>query len=415
MNYAMGVNKKHLVDDLIAIDKYMSEKVAMDWDKVFETLESTSQFKAEMKREPNKRFIHIDLWLADPVTCFIYMQECFTKMKEWADKHEMHLTFSSSTNGLPLVRDEILEWAEKNNVTFQLSHDGIGQWIRTGDFDPVYDIDNTIPAFRKGIVNAVNCTLSFYNNNLRANMKYWNEVLMKAFPEIYSKNTVCTKEQEDIFRRLYIKLNHIYDGEYDIKAINKNGRYNDKCFDELKGQPLGNMNFHNWTDNPYTGELHHLVAHNLDDYMHGYYNIAMVLRDPLSKNNPYWMPFASYFLEQTKRWRVLKNHDVKVGACRAFQRNKYKIGDPSSWSDETFIIDTMGNFSECNLISSNYSVDNPGGEQPDYCKWCKFEMQAECNKCGSVKFPDHCEYAYRWCQLLEECVWLDTCLSNNRR
>lgn len=413
MDYSMSCNKNHLVEDLIKIDEYMSKKVVCNWDKVYETLEHTRQFREEMRKPEEQRFLHVDLWLADPVTCFIYLKEAFAKMKEFADKHNIKLTFSSSTNGLPLARTEIIDWAKEHNVTFQLSHDGIGQWIRTGNFDPIWDIPNAIPAIRDGVVNAVNCTLSFYNNDLRMNMRYWNKVLAEAFPAIYSKSLVCTQDEENIFRRMYIKLNHIYDGQYDLKALNKDGRYNNKCYEELKGKPLGNMNFRNWTDNPYTGELHHLFAHNLDDYMHGYYNIAMVLRDPISKNSPSWIPFASYFMEQSKRWKVLRSHNERTGACRAYQRYVKGIGTPDSWQDETFVVDTLGNFSQCNLISSNFDVENPGGEQPDYCKWCHYEMQSECNKCGSVAFPDHCEYSYRWVQFLEQMIWLDECLRSN--
>ena len=105
------------------------------------------------------------------------------------------------------------------------------------------------------------------------------------------------------------------------------------------------------------------------------------------------MPFQNYIRDQLSRNRIIKSHDDMVGACRAFQRGLKKT---------TFVIDTLGRYSECNLIDADSHVLNPGGNQPDYCKGCKWEFAEECNPCGSVDFPDHCEFRWRWNEMVHD-------------
>jgi hypothetical protein len=85
-----------------------------------------------------------------------------------------------------------------------------------------------------------------------------------------------------------------------------------------------------------------------------------------------------------------------MGACRAYQAYRHGLGDPRYWRKQTFVIDTMGGYSECNLLDSSTNVKAPGGRQADYCHGCRFENQSECLGCGCEEFPDTCSYLYSW-------------------
>jgi hypothetical protein len=286
-------------------------------------------------------------------------------------------------------------------MTLQLSHDGLGQWIRTQDIDPM-EWPETQALIKDGTLNAINCTLNFWNNSLFKNIDYYNHYLKQIFPDVYTGK--ASKEETYIFNCLYIKLNHIYNSTYDIKVKNSKGIYNGEHYDSLMNAPIGDLAFRNDTElaNKYGISA---LAHNLEDYMHEFEHIAMLMMDPALNKSLDYKPFRSYINGQIDRYNKIADHDTITGACRAYQRYKYNVGDKKGQKPYTFVIDTLGNYSECNLIDSEHSVLNPGGEQASYCKGCKYEFQSECNTCGSMTFPDKCTYNYAWCQLLERLYW----------
>lgn len=396
MDYIMNYGNKFAVDTLVAIDEKNFNDWKRDWSKVEETLLHHEQYLQEMKKPVDQRFAHFDIWGSDPVTNFLMTKEMTAFIKDFCDRNEIRCSISSSTNGLPLIRDDICQWHTDNKVTLQISHDGLGQWIRTGDVEPL-DFDNTKKLFKNGTLNVVNDTLCYYNNDMMANMKFWTDYLMGLFPAVYSPTDVCTPDEEAIFRKLYIKLNHIYDGTPAIKAINKKGLYNGIVAPELIGKPIGNINF--------TGRA-------LDDYIQSYYHIAALMLDPSKYNDPALMPFRQYIENQINRFEVMKSEEDIIGSCRSFQRYKHKIGDWEKQNHQTFVIDTLGQYSECNLIDGNATTANPGGVQPEYCKDCKYRLTHECNPCGSEQFTDHCEYRYRWAQFLESITWIKASMRN---
>lgn len=409
MSYTMGANKKNLEDDLRKIDEITAQQFKWNPEKLEETIVNDWQWKKEIEKPIEKRFCHCDLWMADPVTCHINTQKLIDFLDSLGKKYEVRMAYSSSTNGLPLIRDDICEYYKEHNISIQLSHDGIGQWVRTGDFDPVKEISNIKSLIKCGTLNAVNCTTSFWNNSLLQNKQYWDEVLKECFSAVYNNEKVATEEESMIFRKLYIKINHIYDSTYDLKALNKDGHFQDKTYNELKGKPLGNMALRN--DNlgfPLNTELGFKLNHVLDDYFNEMTHIGILLRDKRLINSVDWMPYRSYFLEQTKRWKRVQDEDTITGACRAFQRWKHQIGSEKSWKQTTFVIDTTGRYSECNLLDADHPVLDPGSPLADYCQNCKYKKQSECNQCGSEKRADICEYRYRWAQLLEMFMWLDS-------
>lgn len=396
VNYKMGVKKDKIIEDLIRIDEENYKLFRFDLDKLTEAFENDRQIK---NRKPGE-VLHVDLWNADPLSDFLVLQDMVAFVKDFAKSHDMIPTISTSTNGLPVIRDEICDYLEKEDVKLQLSHDGLAQWIRTKDIDPLYD-DRFAPNLKRlvsnGILNMINCTLNFYNYSILANKAYWD----KYFDFIGLDDKVRAG--------IHLKLNHIYDSDrYDIKAENKNGWFNSGTYEALKGKPLGNLNFRN-DHNFNSGDprLDFLASHILDDYIAEWYHIAILMRDPNILNDIKWKPYIGYLSEQCKRWKRNKDTEAITGACRAYQRYKYKIGDPSSWHDYTFVIDTTGRYSECNLIDADSKVLNPGGVQADCCQYCLFRTTSECLKCGSEPYNSDCEYGYAWSKFLENVSRLD--------
>ena len=418
LDYAMGVNKNDVVKSLKAIDEKTYGEFKADYNKLTETLEHNSRFrraKEIQEKEGIQGKVHIDFWSADPVTCHLVTQDVYDFLKDFfEDKHGMKLQFSSSTNGLPLCRDEIAEWYEKTGSTLQISHDGCGQWMRTGDIDPLYyehSADNIARLFNNGTLNMVNCLNSFYNGDVFANKKYWDD---------YFKSINMKK---DVYSKLYIKLNRIYDGKYYIYKKNVNGIFGSdkRVWEELKNTEFGNMAHHNRIVKTGNLELDHLMAHELDDYLAQWLQLAIMMRDPNVTNNLMWQPYKGYISEQVNRWKWVPNRDNSSG-CRTFQRTVAQAGDPKNWKKpndfgeiEHFVIDTLGGYCECNLIDSEHHVKNFGCiEEPPQCKICRYYLQSECNGCGSEVFTDDCTFRYRWVRLLEQVKNMDAMMKSNK-
>lgn len=400
VNYKMGVKRDDIIKSLIDIDEKNYETFKFDVDACTKAFENDPQIK---KRKPGER-LHVDLWGADPVTDFLVLKEMSEFIFDFAKTHDMVADISTSTNGLPLIRDEICDWLEENNVKVQLSHDGLGEWIRTDEIDPLYDerfAPNIARLVRNGILNMINCTLNFYNYSLFENKKYWDMYF----------NSIGVRD--DIRAKIHLKLNHIYDSDrYEIKAENKNGVFNGKTYEALKGKPIGDLNFRNERNfNSGDPELDFRASHILDDYIGEWYHAAILMRDPNITSQNHWKPYVGYLSEQTKRFNKYKDDSAVTGACRAYQRFKHQIGEPSSWRNYTFVIDSMGKYSECNLVDSDTAVLNPGGVQADCCQYCEFKYTSECLKCGSEPYNSKCEYGYAWSKFLENCKRLDYLLN----
>ena len=302
----------------------------------------------------------IDVWGGNPVENFDPFKQvidfCETQLKEFKS-----VKVHTSGNGLELRDKDIVQYLIDHNIHYQLSHDGLGQWLRTGEIDPLY-WDKTKDAIamlaKKGILDWINCTLTYRNPSFFDNMTYWNK---------------WRKENDLIDTDLIIKLNHIYDGTQPIKTkwIGKDNK-------QIKhGEEIGNLCF--------TGEV-------LQEYLHEFRKLVAILLVPGMEKDPMYKPYHSYIIGQAGRFKIMEKPSDS-GMCVAFQR-----GD----SDRNFAIDTKGEYCQCNLIDSDNKVLNPSAKQPDYCKGCKYEKLAECNPCGSENFPKECEYHWWWAKTLEE-------------
>lgn len=420
LNYAQGVVASKLEESLKKIDEKTYGEFKADFTKVAETLEHNSRFrkaKEVQEKQGVQATVHIDIWGADPVTNHLATQEMVDFLKDFFEnKHGMKLTISSSTGGLPLARKDIVDYYRENNITLQISHDGCGQWMRTGDIDPLYDdrlADNIAGLFKDGILNMINDCLNFYNGSVFANKKYYDD---------YFK---AINMPEDKLKKCYIKLNRIYDGDYDVQKKNKWGYFGSdkRVFEELKGKPFGDMRHHNWKNlNSGNLELDHLFAHELDDYLEEWLQLALMMRDPDVQKDPSWGPYRSYVSEQVNRWQPMKSRDESQSICRRFQMTTAKVGDPKYWCKpnefgeiEMFVIDTTGRYCECNLIDADHHVANVGcATEPKQCHLCQYYLQSECQGCGSELFTEDCEWRYRWMGLLKQVKYMDQVLKRNK-
>ena len=303
----------------------------------------------------------IDIWGGNPLENFepfkTVVEFCENELKEFK-----MVKLHTSGNGLELQDRDLVDFLIQHNINYQLSHDGLGQWLRTGEIDPLYwekTRDNIKDLARRGMLDWINCTLTSRNPSFFANIDYWNK---------WRKETGL-----DGTIPLTIKLNHIYDGTPPItkKWLGKDNKY-------IKhGEEIGDLNFH--------GE----VLHN---YLHEFRKLAIILKTPGASERWEFKPFAGYITGQADRFTIVKS-DNDLGSCVKFQRGI---------TDKNFAIDTKGEYCQCNLIDSDNKVKNANAKMPDYCKGCKYEKTMECNTCGSENYPEKCEYKWWWNKTLEE-------------
>lgn len=314
--------------------------------------------------------LSIDIWGGNPLENF----EPFKKVVDFCEnqlKEFKEIKLHTSGNGLELQDKDLCDYLIKHNIHYQLSHDGLGQWLRTGEIDPLY-WDKTKDSIKmlteKGILDWINCTLNARNPSFFGNIEYWNR---------------WRKENNLMNVPLVIKLNHIYDG---TPAIDKKWVFRSNA-QIKKGEVIGDLNF--------KGDV-------LQEYMHEFRKLALILFTPGIEKDPYWQPYYSYITEQAGRYRMMKTK-FDAGSCVAFQRG---------YKDKNFAIDTSGEYCQCNLIDSSSKVKNPGAEQPAYCKDCQYKNLMECNPCGSECMPEKCEFHWWWAKTLEETFQLKELISH---
>lgn len=335
-----GLNPYHDIEVLKHIDNEMYKQWKFDPKQIEITLITDQRmYQAE---EWN-----FDIWGADPVTNFKCLKDLVGLLRKLAKKYHKKLIMSTSTNGLPLMRDDITKWfLKQKDISIQLSHDGVGQKYRTKDFDPL-DIPNVRKLMQKGVLNAINATLNQKNNSLWANINYFNKKFADIFPGLYGKDENGYRK---VFERMQVKLNHIMDSEYDFA-------------------------FH---------------GRELDDYIQEWFQLLTKDQVAHDCNWLEYKPYMNYIRGQFSRGTNIT--DSNCNLCRKFQMGLIERGDH---------IDSTGRYCQCNLVDADHQVENPTNELPEYCKDCKFNKSGECNMCGAMKHRSKCEYLYRWNQFLQ--------------
>lgn len=354
MNYNEDGNK-----NTFKFDKEKTKKRILEYTEV----------EKEIEKE-NVVLLRIDIWGGNPLENFNEFKQvvdfCENELKEFKE-----IKLHTSGNGLELRDDEKVQYLINHNIHYQLSHDGCGQFIRTGIIDPLYwdkTKDNIVKLTRLGILDWINTTLNGRNYSFFENMNFWNK----------------WREENDLMeltaKTLTIKLNHIYPG---TKPIMKKWLFDDYKTEfkyvvpPKKGEEIGDLN---------------IKGKALNTYMHELRMMGLMCYMPGISNSFEWAPFIGYIKGQIERYKVLEDESEVTTICRRFQ-----IG----LSDKTFAIDTIGEYCQCNLIDSSSTVKNPKGIRPIECETCEYKMQEECYPCGSEKMEE-CISQKEYIRVLEE-------------
>lgn len=264
MNYNEDGNK-----NTFKFDKKKTKKKILEYTGI----------KDILKKGDNASIL-IDIWGGNPLENFNEFKQvvefCQNELKEFK-----YVNLHTSGNGLELRDDEKVQYLIDNDIHYQLSHDGCGQFLRTGIIDPLYwkeTKDNIIKLTKLGILDWINTTLNARNYSFFENIKYWNK--WRFDNNLTDKN-------------LTIKLNHIAPG---TPFISKKWLFN-KLETNYKGvntpdnnEEIGDLCFH--------GDI-------LRNYLHEFRKLAIIMMTPGIENNPEFSPFYTYIDGQAKRWEVL--------------------------------------------------------------------------------------------------------------
>lgn len=369
-SYCSAAQQEHYtqgfdVNNIKRISDDAAKLIQFDFDALYNAIITNQSFKRD---EP----LSISLWGADPLNSFESFLEIYDFIEYLSDKENLPgFHIHGSTNGLAFT---VPEWTEfllkhKEHNRWQLSHDGLGQWIRTRDFNPL-DIPEMKTLVNSGVVSSINCVLNNYNASPIQNIHYFRKYDDMNFRSI----------------RIYNIREEAY--QEDIKQINTIGMLNDKHYDELKKLPFGDLTIRNDVDLAIKTGLNEF-AHQADLFFDEYdYIFSHIDKFPKKFINP--------LIDRIKRnaQRVDDYRKLKRPACA-----KYHMGE-LNWSP---IIDTLGKYCECHLYDSNMHVLNPEMKKPIWCDNCKYKDRFECNICGSHPLPDRpCYFMYRFNQLMEK-------------
>lgn len=323
---AVGVSEKDLKDKI-------ETGIEIDYAKMKETMDKNPIVQEHLK---SGKKLTINNWGGDPLMYYKQLEE----VDDWIRATYPTLNFDVfiSTNGLLLGAKHIQEWIyhmhDKFGLHIQLSHDGVGQFVRSKNFDPFYDEktkDVIVKLAKDGIFNMINVTLNNYNCSPLANFQY----LQKWRYENHLEQLP-----------LYIKLNHNNDSDYTLK--------------------------------------YRIRDYNLSRYMH---EMELLWLDAYEAgpNNEYWKPFYSYFSNQMSRSDPYKG----LGGCGQFA---------SGQKDWTWCMNTKGEYVWCQLCNDPKDVINAKCEQAEACKHCEFRHFDDCSPCPDMSMSEDCgpgHYAYK--------------------
>lgn len=329
--------------------------------------------------------VSFSIWGGDPLASFDAYMELYEFLHYIGDKYNKKITLGGSTNGLAFLQDDVAEFFLKTkDVHMQLSHDGIGQWIRTKDIDPL-----KIPAveelFKTTMLRNINCNLSLLNANVKQNISYF-----QSFPFLDP-----TKHG--------IRLYTMRDERYEKATINTLGLLNGRVYEQLKNEPFIDLQVRNDVELAKKYDIFEF-GHQADLLFDGYYwmyeNINKV---PLFKRPAI-----------TRIQQLLKHKSQNTDNVMEYKRPlcaQYHLGQ----SKMSNCIDTLGKETMCHLYDSRLTkMANPELKHPEKCTGCPYSKSYECNVCGRTDFSERdCQLNYRLNMMAEHFEYVTRNITNN--
>lgn len=354
------------INDIKHINDSLNNLIKWDYDNLEKAIVGYPGFNEEKN-------IHFSVWGADPLTSFDQYVELYEFCTDICKRHGKTASFGGSTNGLAFMVPEWRDWFynHSSNIRMQLSHDGISNWLRTN----VDTLKLAEPLMESGMINWISCVMTFYGASPFKNIEFFEEHIPN---KLYNK----------IQTRLYT----VRDASYDyIKAVNTNGLFMGKQYEQLKGEPLGDLVIHN--DEALANKYDIFdMAHVADIYFDEIEQIYKSIDSP--RFNPYRNVLIQRLAYNKRKPRI-------AGDSKSFQRPwcaQYHLGQ----RENSNCIDTLGKFTPCHLYDSSMSIPNPTLEKPDRCKQCPYKDCWECNVCGSFFLnPNYCQWSYRFNQQMQ--------------
>ena len=246
--------------------------IEIDYKAMEEKIRSNPIYQAYLvdKNNPNKKApeqkLTVNFWGGDP----LMHTKIWDEMMEWLDTIILDYSIFISTNGLLFGAKHVQDWCDahwgnkdqRKNIMFQISHDGLGQYIRSKDFDPFYDPktkDFIVKMARRGQFKYINCTMNAYNCSPQGNKMYFDKWIFD--------NGITPGS-------MYIKLNHNNDADYTEPF-------------RLKGESLRRY-------------MHEMFLLWIDAYF--------------EPDRPDMLPYRDYLMNQAKRNETFKG----LGGCGLF-------------------------------------------------------------------------------------------------
>ena len=306
-----------------------SEEVQFD----FDALE-----KKMLEHMGQNKYWEVHIWGADPLSSFYALSDTVDFIEWFAEKHGYDIQIDTSTNGAPLISDEVTQYLIDHNIYLQLSHDGVAEELRL-PYDPLMEYKDN---FKRLPYVYLNCVAHYYNCDFQKNIDYF-----KQFDFLGEKR----------FSKPMIGANT-------SNAINTKGFRNGNYYEHLKGTPFGDFGIRNTEDDP----------HLIQEYIR----------------------WAFTILPHTPGWRF------NIGVHNAIIYNSHEPGCGAfakGIKDYSFHIDTLGNYTTCNLADSMGFLGNPN-IKPQFkeCSKCRYKYSQVCSGCAlnptEDTIHDKCEFNY---------------------
>lgn len=346
-----------------------------DWDKLEKALETNPIILEAIKKNESIMF---NIWGANPDTPIPIAdgldsplersQAIIDFCEEFTKKHNINHEYFVSTNGFWMNDKRVQDFYTKNpKMHIQLSYDGLGNYVRQGPFDPLWDkeIGPILAEYTKnGIFDVINITMTRQNNSLFANIALINK---------------WRSEHHLMDKKLSVKCNHINDSSY-----------------------CDHWNFKGKALSTYMNELERLFI--ISKYGEG-----------TNENNLYWRPYAGYFQNQLNRWGPFDS-DNFCGRYSIYA-NGQDLNDPIQHltQDYNWSINTLGEYVVCQLIDKPTDVPNPHLLRLKECEKCEYGWMNECHPCPDTIMNPDCQYRKEFARLVLRMKLMDDLIGNPQK